>query len=408
MSTTSRTTYVQTRYRSMSDTTFSNSEPAFGPMSYQQFALLATRTADDAVPGWRNLIRNGQNATSTLMGERRTLVVEDGACTAFYTYGDPSNPVHQWAGVEGDLNQSYVPNGGPVDMSTADNLAKMKFVKKCLSEMQALEGGVFLGELGQTLRMIKSPAQALRRGFDDYFDALKKRRKGSKNHRRKVIAETWLEYSYGWKPLVSDIEGGLEALDRFSRHPVRFKPVKATGQQATATSLDPVSVNMGTFHYVTQRQQKVEVAIRYQGVVNLQTGGNEVSYSDLGLRLDRFVPTLWELVPYSFIVDYFSNIGDIVSSWAFGESNLRWYFKSARQSSSFEHVTNTYIPIEGRSVTFKRKEPSKSTGQHVSVQRNLPTDGLVPSFRLEIPGATSLKWLNLAALAQTRRTLRPY
>jgi len=35
-----------------------------------------------------------------------------------------------------------------------------------------------------------------------------------------------------------------------------------------------------------------------------------------GLDLDDIAPTMWELVPYSFVVDWFCNISDILAAWS--------------------------------------------------------------------------------------------
>lgn len=403
------TTRVFSRYAVVGTTTTSATEPTMPPDIITYFDLSSNRTDGGPVQSWRQKIANGESATSFLFGEKRTLTLQFGHIAGYYTFGTPPFLNYQWSVVDGYFPGSFVPNGIGMDLTSATNTAKMKFVRACLQELQSLEGGVFLGELGQTLRMIKNPAQALRHGIDDYYTALKRRRKGSKTQKRRVIAETWLEYSYGWKPLISDIEGGFQALQRFSRNPVRFKPVQASGSSDVDLSPAPIVTNAGTFSYVTNRKHTAHGSVRYQGAVDLQTGGKEVIYSDLGLRLDRFVPTLWELIPYSFLVDYFSNIGDIISSWAFGNSNLRWYYKSSRVESSYEHNTANVIPAVGQNVVFTRQMPCRSLGKHVSVDRATSlNESLIPAFRLEIPGMSSLKWLNLAALAQTRRTLRPF
>jgi hypothetical protein len=115
--------------------------------------------------------------------------------------------------------------------------------------------------------------------------------------------------------------------------------------------------------------------------------------------------------PVLFPVDYFSNIGDIISSWAFGTKNLRWAYKGERVETVFEHTVSEYAknPALGDgSFKLVRALPCTSRGTHTVVTRYPSIDSLVPSFRLEIPGMASKKWLNLAALAQSRRSLTPF
>jgi hypothetical protein len=258
--------------------------------------------------------------------------------------------------------------------------------------------------------MIRNPAKALRSGFDDFFTTLRRRRKGSKNHRRRVLSETWLEYQYGWRPLVSDLEGGLDALSRFAQKPIRFKSVSGSGRDERDHSPAPLEVDSGRILYTVNRKYHTIGTARYWGVVELQTGGSTSVPGNLGFRLDRFVPSLWELIPYSFIVDYFSNVGDIISSWAFGMSQVRWVSKTIRTESSYELTVPSYRQNPGalpytRSIMMM---PCKSVGSCVSVTRSPGVSTLVPSFRLEVPGMSSLKWLNLAALGRSRKSLTPF
>lgn len=408
MGTVSRTDRVFGRYQNIGATTTSDTEPALPSPSYTYFDLSSSRTDGGPVPEFKRKIAQGLNATSSLSGERRTLTLQFGGAAAYYTFGSPGSLSYQWTVRQGDLIGGFVPNGIAVDMTPAVNEAKRKFVKACLQEMQALEGQVFLGELAQTLHMIKNPAKALRESLDFYFGKMKKYRKLPKRVRSRVVADSWLEYQFGVRPLISDIEDGISALNRFSQRRDRWRPVTASGKIELSHDLIPLQTNAGVFLYTTERRRTVSVSYRIQGAVNLQTGGRDAVLSDLGLRFDRFVPTLWEIVPYSFLVDYFSNIGDIVSSWAFGTKHVRWAYGSSRVATRFEYYVNEYRPAPDRDVTFVRTEPCKLIGTHVIVDRSPSIDSLVPSFRLEIPGASSLKWLNLAALARSRKSLTPF
>lgn len=410
MPSTTRDEIYYASYANIGTTIEGDTEPSLPPPSYSAINYSSSRLDQGPLPGWYNLIRNGQNATTALSGERRKLVVQEGEFSA--SFQPPFfDPYRYWTRTRGDLCQSFSPNGLAFDLSYATDEAKRKFVKNCLSEMQALEGQVFLGELGQTLHLIKNPAKALRESLNDYFRKLKKRRKGSKRNKRQVLADSWLEYVFGVQPLVSDIEGGLEALRRFSESPQRFKPVRATGRDQVDFSPGPLVVASGVIEYTINRKHFANASVKIQGAVDLQTGGNSVVTQQLGLGLDRFVPSLWEIIPYSFLVDYFSNIGDIISSWAFGTKNLRWAYKGERVETVFEHTVSEYAknPALGDgSFKLVRALPCTSRGTHTVVTRYPSIDSLVPSFRLEIPGMASKKWLNLAALAQSRRSLTPF
>lgn len=389
---------------------YPTSDPAEPPLekSYALLNLDGSVTHDGGVPQWRLKCSIGENATSFMTGSRRKVNIENGHFAV--SYQPPGLPVYYWTIITGDLCDSYVVNDADLPLTAADNQAKAKFVKHCLSELQAIEGQVFLGELRETLHLIKHPLQSFRRSLDLYHNALRRRRKGSRRHRERVVSDTWLEFQYGWGPLISDIESGVEALRRFSRTPVRFKPVRAQGKTTTLLDQQNFGVSVGGFGYNIEHIASFEANVRYYGAVDLATQGLDVVTSNLGLRFDRFVPTLWELLPYSFLADYFTNIGDIISSWSWGNFGLRWSSRGAMKNTIVKRSTSSpfLFGIGPGTYNWTGREPGKSHSEHRVIVRTTYGGNFIPDFRLEIPGMSSTKWLNIAALLDARRSLRPF
>lgn len=406
------TSYVLRTYRARnaSGTTDAN-EPSPGATTYIVIANNSWRSDPGPVPGYQRLISSGANATSLLEGVRRTLSISPGgfACRwkAFTLPGNPQ--LYNWTVRDGDFVSAFSPNEAVLDFGPAIDKAKMQFVNRALAALGSLEGQVFLGEIGQTLRMIKSPAQALRNGFSDYFDTLRKRRRPgmSKRQKREVLADTWLEYKFGWQPLISDLDDGLNALRRISERRPAFKPIFASGVTMKDISPAPELRTDGGVSWIVNRKYTCTASAKIFGVISLDVDGLSVPRSELGFRLDRFVPTLWELIPYSFVADYFSNIGDVISSWSFGTKHVKWAQLTTRRSTLYELRTTSFTDSIGGG-TFTRATPCESRGECISFTRSPSIGTLVPSFRIEIPGMSSTKWLNLAALATKYNSLRPY
>lgn len=390
-------------------------DPDWYPNRVLSFATIGgTRTDPGPVPGFRQLIARGDNA-STILGASRSSIHADlgdfyqksrnkltGDCVWHRTWGHnswPSIPPEYW-GAHAAI------------VTSVDNQAKMRFVQKALQTQSALSGTVFLGELAETLRMIRTPAQALRRGIDKYYRDLKRKRKGSKAQRLKAASDSWLEHAFGWNPLINDIESGASALANiaYRRLPFQMVEVTANGEYLVDTYNEDVSVS-GGFFYRLVKENKANVGITYRGVVNLAIDNMFLmSAQNLGFRWDQFVPTLWELTPYSFLVDYFTNIGDVLSCWSYASSNLKWLYKTDRRTSTED--ARAFNPRWAKSdATWERttlaNKPCSSHAEYKTVSRG-PASSLVPSLALEIPGMSSLKWLNLAALAQSRLSMRPY
>lgn len=363
-----------------------------------------------AVPNFRRAIAKCQNATTTLSGVRRVVTDKPGYWRRVaLTTSTNQYARHERYGSLSDPNTrvSLLPFQS---LLVADNQAKMKFVNNAQQAQTSIQTGVVLGELRETLHMLRHPAQALRRGIDDYFNALKKRRRGSQSHRRRVVAETWLEHSFGWKPFISDIASAGKLLNRMIDYPSHI-PVRGVGRSEDADD-SYYSSNMfsaGEVRY--HKLQKAESIVVYRGAVWLDTTDKlRFLGTQAGLTLNNFVPTVWELIPYSFLVDYFTNVGDVLTSWSFGRSNVAWSNKTTIEITKCTLIGSGYsfiIPSSQQAIV-KECDPGYHETESRRVSRTSYTGNFVPDFRLEVPGMSSLKWLNLAALGATRRSFHPF
>lgn len=113
---------------------------------------------------------------------------------------------------------------------------------------------------------------------------------------RKRAADTWLEYSFGWKPLIQDVYSTLDLLQN---------PIKAIKVDAKR------SYNVA---YTETFRSRVVYGIDFC------RSGCEVSVSNPNLYLANNLGlvnpavVVWELIPFSFVVDWFANVGQFLSS----------------------------------------------------------------------------------------------
>jgi hypothetical protein len=290
----------------------------------------------------------------------------------------------------------------------------MKFISEARQAYTALQGGVVLGEIGETLRMIRHPAKAFRTGIDSYFADLKRHRKMWKNGKNKFLADTWLEYSFGWTPLLNDIRAASQALERIRNRSFEHQVVRATGTSQLQGSSGYKSKGIEGGHTIMGPfLEYSEAIVVYRGAVKVPIGSRAtMTRQNLGFTLDDFVPTVWELIPYSFLVDYFTNVGDLLSAWSAWNIDFAWKNRTTILRRVHEESMNTIVNLNYNSawydITQVNLAPSISRTETRSVARSRHTGPLLPTFRFEIPGMTSLKWLNLAALASSRSSLTPF
>lgn len=370
---------------------------------------------------WREKIRKHQNAASYFSGSKTTLhggYGHDFCSFRDWRYDNVTNmsyPIEQWVENTGRLIPVYVPSV-PAFSSTLDQDARAKLYRSAANAMTAFRSLTFAGELRESLRMIANPTKALRRGVMDYFKTVKKRtRRSKRTSRKRIIRETYLESTYGWAPLISDIKSAGSALNRrLERYAGSYTRVSGHAEQQL-WSYQTLGAEQGTL--CLKRQAKYDQisskSVRYQGEVrSVAPDPVRADMRLLGVTWADVALTGWELIPWSFAIDYFTNIGDVLESWSIRDQDFSWLISTTRVKCIHRSIQiierndritswTGYAPEFGytRSLTC-----SPAKGTYKTVVRATPLSGPADlSFRLEIPGVSSRKWLNLAALGSAHR-----
>ena len=158
---------------------------------------------------------------------------------------------------------------------------------------------------------IRRAYKTLRRGnFKKFLNILGVGPK--RKHRSKVRAKVnetsslWLEYSFGWKPMVTDIYKSVAIV---------CSPVDVPSRREYATSGVRFN-NVETNAYATpdyQRQMSASgiVLVRQSTTMEIMDH-NLVLMNKLGLLNPASIA--WELVPFSFVADWLTGIGRVIAS----------------------------------------------------------------------------------------------
>lgn len=383
-------------------------------MSLSEFPWESIKWTDSktgkSLPDYRRRIARGQNATTNFVGIKQ---YSSGVPCNYRSAGYTGNPVFPanyrkrlsvW-----DFNNVVIPNlPNSADINEADAIARSRFYKELERTSTLFQGGVFLGELKETLQLIANPARTLRKKLDDYINDVKRRRRGSPASKKKMLADKWLEHSFGWDPLLNDIDSANKYLDKRSEQLLQtLVRVRGEGRVLRSGFLTESAISGIHDIYATERYTFV-TSKRYIGALSSTASSNKVmNMSSLGLSGRAFVPTLWEVLPWSFAADYFSNIGDVLSAWSNQSIKLAWGCETTRRQS-----TTDIIGQFARTKSLIRIDEQAFVGGswqavHKRIDRIPITYVPIPSINFEIPGF-SKKWLNLAALGASRRMLTPF
>lgn len=115
----------------------------------------------------------------------------------------------------------------------------------------------------------------------------------------KDIADNWLELQYGWKPLLSDMHEAASAFaDKADKQ--RSQTVRAT-VVSTKSSSDFMANN-----YMTNAEATRLMAYKVTMVEEMPMSRS--------LGLENPAGIAWELIPYSFVVDWFIPIGSYLEN----------------------------------------------------------------------------------------------
>jgi hypothetical protein len=234
-----------------------------------------------------------------------------------------------------------------------------------------------------------------------------------------IVADTYLEYAFGIAPLISDTKAIAEAYARFNHEasggyiPTR---TRVTGKGETTVTANQVTVGqVSSCAIVYKTTLKRETTFGCKYVCGLSTshfaafGTNDRLIQLLGFTPGSWIPAIWEVVPWSFLIDYFTNIGDILQASVTSTAGVTWISKSVKTQtkwSSYSPVDPTLTAARVKADGYTVGSGGGSCGSYEAIRttlvRTVPTTLGLPSFSASLPSEAS-KYVNMAALLLSRR-----
>lgn len=174
--------------------------------------------------------------------------------------------------------------------------------------------GADLGESHQTIDMLANSASKLgkalialkRRDWNGFVSALGLDPASIRKSQYRTIANMWLEYAYGWKPLMSSIYDAQQVLRK------KIDPNRRITSNGYGKNHEQSSYRSTTGRDV---QWSLEQSYKTQLFATVSNPGL-LRLNDLGVVNPLSIA--WELVPWSFAIDWFIPVGDFLSALTAG------------------------------------------------------------------------------------------
>jgi hypothetical protein len=364
----------------------------------------------DIQPRWKQKISDGLQAGTVLSAQRQSFPTLRPFDATIYYKDVFGAPVYSRTTGLTSVAQTGGAGSATINPIKAQDQAMGKYLKQVRAVQTSMAGLTFLGEFREALHMLRHPADSLNRGLADYLHAIKQKKRQNPKTWKKAIGGAWLEHSFGWQPFINDIKDAVKAYSRL-KEIAHVQPISASASDTKNPVYSTGAWTFSRYMRVTETTKtQDDCFVKMHGAVWCQASGASFDRDLFGFNLREFVPTAWELIPWSFLADYFSNIGDVLENAVTNTANLRWTVRSTISTQNFMCVHTGNEPLIKatcpRFAYYQERSPGVNTSIGRSVTREILGGTYVPPIRFELPGKPA-QFLNMAALLLAGNSIFP-
>jgi len=281
----------------------------------------------------------------------------------------------------------YTSNTDPLESERAENIARNKVLNEV--KHQTVNLGQVYGERHQTvllfettMRRVVKTVYYLRKGnwnaAAHEVGVKPSANKHSAYSRRfgknpsKAVADGWLELQYGWRPLLQDVYGAIELVNDKQNRVIRQRVSKSASVEDTwGSRLDDDDL------YKTVNTQKRKTSVKFTLYFSASQEFLK-TLSEAGVTNPGLVA--WELLPWSFVVDWFLPVGQFISTW---DATVGLTYQKGVKTTCKEVTRSTtrsgHTKVsDGGKVTTVARSSLWRTYHYVGIERS-PFNGGFPS-----------------------------
>jgi hypothetical protein len=372
-----------------------------------------SRTPGANAPSYKEKIKRHESATSNFDATKFSYVSK-----SYFGKGRYVNPTEPppnvnsfvgtvWGNGDGIGLTSNIPTTPPPFSGTAYVSAYNQAVQGLYDAIRSIESPVGLGEdIGeyhQTVNLFKRGLSGLQDLIQytstNHVNILKK---GAQWNNAKRVAKSLgalvTEYRFGIAPLAKELGEGAAAIvsDRYLDAFVHFY---AKGSASSA--VEQGSGTYGSFPSLRVRGITHTTAkVRYKGEYRIRGDGGSSYHRSLGLTWREFVPTVYNLLPYSFLLDYVLNLHTFVEALAVPWANVAWCVSSERMDETYTAWYDFRQSDQNSLFTLQNIQPGYFKATASGVRRRAVSSIPFPVLRWQKPSVRQLQ--NTAAVLASK------
>lgn len=302
----------------------------------------------------------------------------------------PASGTREYTVGNGIVLQEWFADLEPALLSRAGTYSADTYVQAAAARLAAgsFDALTFLSELRKTVDMFVKLGTKLLKIITDPKVNWAQIVASWKSHGSKNAADQWLVERYGWRTLIFDIEDFNDALQNLESERKRRK--ERTGFKNTFSRTDT------TFASDAKRDIRRDTLHEY----SVSVRGSVVA--DIEPTRFQFNPltTGWELIRFSFVIDWFLSVGAALGALSFLVLNSNYTAAGGVEIIDKCTFTQTTTPKSGFTLVSSNASVTSTSKLQVRTPCRVTT---LPQFRLRLDVTKVIDLMALVVQAFARR-----
>lgn len=348
---------------------------------------------DESHPNFRASVRRGEVIIGNLELTKWSRTLSGVSLT---TASHPNWGRMEWKNYAGPVGVVATTSG--ISDADIESLGEQQLVR-AYAKMNApnINGGEYLAEFSKTCALLRNPLAGIHKVGLKMRDLIKRRTASNARNYTRALADAWLQYRYGMLPLVYDSQMLIGRAHELRVRLGRERRVARAGSSSTCSlsgSFDRVpffvgpSLLYGTGGWRTNDNVRAAAGVIYE--LDAQSLPESASVF-FGSRASDLPKLAWDLLPYSFVVDWATNIGDWIQAITpVPGTNIRgsWISTCTDREICFDPGLSEYRYVDGTTITYDPGTYAGSVEKTFSMRRvrnpDLPSTPAVTNIHLSL------------------------